>query len=109
MRIPSVTIIAGLLAAFAAQAQSQEQNQPPKGFTAVFNGKDLTGWHGLNLSQKLNPMKFKAMSETERAEKLAKDTADAKQHWSVQNGELVNDGNGAYLTTDKEFSDIELL
>ena len=36
-------------------------------------------------------------------------TADAKKHWSVENGELVNDGNGAYLTTDKDYGDIELL
>ena len=27
----------------------------------------------------------------------------------VENGELVNDGNGAYLTTDKDYGDIELL
>jgi hypothetical protein len=33
--------------------------------------------------------------------------ADAKQHWSVDNGELVNDGKGAYLTTDKEYGDID--
>ena len=36
-------------------------------------------------------------------------TDDAKKHWTVENGELVNDGNGAYLTTDKDFGDIELL
>ena len=23
------------------------QGQPPEGFTAIFNGKDLTGWKGL--------------------------------------------------------------
>ena len=34
---------------------------------------------------------------------------DAIQHWSVDNGELVNDGHGAYLTTDREYGDIELL
>jgi len=22
--------------------------EPPAGFRAIFNGKDLTGWHGLN-------------------------------------------------------------
>ena len=31
------------------------------------------------------------------------------KHWRVENGELVNDGNGAYLTTDKDYGDIELL
>ena len=27
----------------------------------------------------------------------------------MENGELVNDGNGPYATTDEEFGDIELL
>lgn len=29
-------------------------------------------------------------------------------HWRVENGELVNDGNGLYLTTDKDYGDFEL-
>ena len=45
----------------------------------------------------------------ERKDQIDKWTEDAKKHWSVDNGELVNDGNGAYLTTDKDFGDIELL
>ncbi len=40
---------------------------------------------------------------------IAKWTEDARQHWKVEKGELVNDGRGAYLTTDREFGDIELL
>lgn len=32
---------------------------------------------------------------------------DVKQHWSVDNGELVNDGKGVYLTTDQDFGDYE--
>jgi hypothetical protein len=34
---------------------------------------------------------------------------DIRQHWSVQKGELVNDGKGLYLTTDKFYGDFELL
>ena len=30
-------------------------------------------------------------------------------HWSVDNGELVNDGNGKYATTEKDYGDFELL
>ena len=30
-------------------------------------------------------------------------------HWRVENGELVNDGHGLYLTTDKDYGDFELL
>src|SRR4029077_5707445 len=50
-----------------------------------------------------------AMSEADRKAQIDKWTADAKKHWTVEKGELVNDGHGAYLTTDKEFGDIELL
>ena len=78
----------------------------PEGFTPLFNGRDLTGWHG---QPHFDPRKRAAMTDEERAAKIAEWTEDAKQHWSVENGELVNDGKGAYLTTDKEFGDIELL
>jgi hypothetical protein len=47
------------------------------------------------------------MSEEERKAQIAKWTDDAKQHWKVENGELVNDGKGAYLATDKDYGDIE--
>jgi hypothetical protein len=35
--------------------------------------------------------------------------ADVKKHWQIDNGELVNHGKGAYLTTDKEYGDFEFL
>ena len=81
-------------------------SQPPRGFTALFNGKDLTGWHGM---PHFDPYKLEAMKPEERKGQIDKWTEDAKQHWRVENGELVNDGKGAYLTTDKDYGDIELL
>jgi Domain of Unknown Function (DUF1080) len=96
-------IVLTLLAAVSAQAAEQ---QPPTGFTALFNGKDLTGWHGM---PHFDPYKVAAMPEDERKSQLDKWTEDAKKHWSVDNGELVNDGDGPYLTTDEKFGDIELL
>jgi hypothetical protein len=44
-----------------------------------------------------------------RKKKNDEDFADAKKHWTVVGGDLVNDGHGAYLTTEKEYGDIELL
>jgi hypothetical protein len=93
-----------VLAAISLPAFAQENNQPPKGFTAIFNGQDLMGWHG---SATMDPRKLAAMSEDERQAKIEKDTADALQHWSADDGELVNDGKGVYLTTDQEYGDIE--
>ena len=34
--------------------------------------------------------------------------ADIRQHWRAEKGELVNDGQGLYLTTDKFYGDFEL-
>jgi hypothetical protein len=79
---------------------------PPEGFTPLFNGKDLSGWHGM---PHFDPYKLAAMSEADRKAQIDKWTDDAKKHWTVEKGELVNDGNGAYLTTDKDYGDIELL
>jgi hypothetical protein len=79
---------------------------PPKGFTALFNGKDLTGWHGM---PHFNPYDLAKMPEDKRKAQIDAWTADALKHWKADGGELVNDGNGAYLTTDKEFGDIEVL
>jgi hypothetical protein len=38
---------------------------------------------------------------------LARD--EFKAHWSIENGELVNDGKGPYCSTDKAYGDYELL
>jgi hypothetical protein len=96
-----------VLAATSANAQTV---QPPPGFTALFNGKDLAGWHGYAIHERgLNPKALAALSDDDRAKKVAAWTADAKKHWSAENGELVNDGKGAYLATDKDYGDIELL
>jgi hypothetical protein len=80
--------------------------QPPKGFALLFDGKSLAGWHGM---PHFNPYKLAEMSEADRKAQIEKWTEDSKKHWTVENGELVNDGHGAYLTTDKDYGDIELL
>ncbi len=83
---------------------------PPKGFTALFNGKDLSGWHGWAIHTKgAAPADVAKLAPDDRAKKLDEWTTDAKKHWSVDKGELVNDGSGAYLATDKDYGDIELL
>jgi len=35
----------------------------------------------------------------------AADDESVRAHWRVENGELVNDGQGAFLTTDQDFGD----
>jgi hypothetical protein len=97
MRIVSIAIIS--LVAFAAFAQ-----QPPEGFTALFNGKDLTGWKGLVE----NPEARAKMTPEQLAAKQ-KDADDVmRAHWKVEDGVLVFDGKGKALCTAKDYADFEM-
>ena len=95
-----------IAAVLVAPSPAAEHNVPPQGFTALFNGKDLTGWRGGTTE---NPLKRLALSEEERAAKDKASVEDIHKHWRVEDGELVNDGKGLYLTTDKDYGDFELL
>jgi len=81
-------------------------NEPPPGFKALFNGKDLTGWWGAGTE---DPRKWMALPPDELKKKKESSLSDIAKHWKVENGELVNDGNGLYLTTEQNFRDFELL
>lgn len=80
--------------------------EPPAGFNALFNGKDLSGFRG---GDTFDHRKLLALPEAERAAKIAGWTQTMKEHWRVENEELVNDGKGAYATTEKEYGDFELV
>jgi hypothetical protein len=82
---------------------SAAEPSPPEGFRAIFNGRDLTGWHGLN------PHGAEKLTGADKEANLAQQRADFPKHWTDENGEFVNDGQGPYATTDEEFGDIEFL
>ena len=71
---------------FIKEIKPSGLNVPPEGFTALFNGKDFTGW-------RLSPK--------------------AKKMWSVEDGVLKSLGSikewGADLATEKEYRDFVLL
>src|SRR5271157_5374513 len=102
--IPRAWCILVFLSLFTATPAVADE--PPEGFRKLFNGKDLSGWHGM---PHFDPYVLAAMTAAKREQSIADWTADARRHWRVENNELVNDGEGAYLTTDKDFGDIELL
>jgi len=95
-------LMSGFLATIS-QLSAADGPVPPEGFRALFNGKDLSGWHGFqpHTIAKVDPSKKEAVIQKLRGE--------FQQHWRVENGELVNGGTGPYATTDQEFGDIELL
>jgi len=104
-----IVLVMGLTATAAlgaAREQERQGRQRPEGFVALFNGTDLTGWHGLKT---MDPRQFVALNADDKAKLLAEGTEDAKKHWRVEDGVIVNDGQGVYLTTDKDYGDIELL
>lgn len=104
-RVPLGSLLLVLTLSLAPRAAA-DAPKPPRGFTALFNGSNLDGWHGM---PHYDPYKLAALPDDQRKALLTKWTTDARAHWKVENGELVNDGHGAYLTTDRDFGDIELL
>ncbi len=103
---PGLAVVIVLLGLAAAAPACAGTPTPPAGFTALFNGRDLSGWHGM---PHFDPYKLAAMPDAERRRQVEQWTEDAKKHWKAEGGELVNDGEGAYLTTDRDFGDVELL
>lgn len=106
-RIPAFVAVALVhLVGASAVVLSQEGTQcPPPGFVALFDGKTLAGWHGM---PHFDPRQLAAMSDEEKATKRTEWTGDAEKHWRVDDGELINDGQGAYLASDGDYGDIEL-
>ena len=76
----------------------------PKGYTPLFNGKDLAGWKGLvddpEKRAKLTPEQLAA----------AQATADQRMrdHWHVVDGALEFDGKGDSLCTAKDYADFDM-
>ena len=101
----AVALVAVSVFSFAS-TQSPQAGTPPEGFTALFNEKNLSGWWGLSTE---DPVKWKAFSADKLAEKKAASLKDIAQHWSVDGEELVNDGHGLYLSTQKNYGDFEFL
>jgi len=71
---------------FIKEIQSLGLNVPPEGFTALFNGKDFTGWHTPPL---------------------------VREYWSIEDGVLKSPGLienwGASLSTKKHYRDFILM
>ena len=80
-------------------------NTPPPGFTALFNGKDLSGWKGLAHN---NAVERRALTGDALTTAQAKADELMNAHWSVKEGILTYDGKGASLCTAKDYGDFEL-
>lgn len=100
-RLPLVVLVSLI----ASVAVAQEDNSPPPGFTALFNGREFEAWTG---GSTVDPRKIAAMNEEERAAHEAKMKKGIETHWKVEDGVLVSDGHEPYLATREEFGDFEM-
>ncbi len=98
-----LALVAGLVAPCVAA-----DNTPPEGYTALFNGKDLTGWKGLLKGPYDNPVKRAALSSDELAELQKQADEQMRAHWKVEDGALVFDGKGRSLCTAKDYGDFDM-
>ena len=105
----AATVLCLVGAAWAANASAQPLNQPPEGFVALFNGKDLAGWKGLLKGPYDNPAKRAALAPDERAKLQRQADEDMRAHWKAVDGVLVFDGKGRSLCTAKDYGDFEML
>ncbi|HEY8746785.1 MAG TPA: DUF1080 domain-containing protein [Tepidisphaeraceae bacterium] len=97
-----------LSAAAVTLADDKPLNEAPDGFVNLFNGRDLNSWRGRK--QDYSPYAEAALSKEELAKSRSDWAADAKKHWKVDGakGEIVSDGKGVFLATDRDYGDFEL-
>ncbi|WCJ61226.1 DUF1080 domain-containing protein [Fontisphaera persica] len=103
MRLLLRAVLAGWLSCSLFQALAAA---PPPGFVALYNGRDLSGWWGTGDT---DPRTYIFLSPAEYAKRREASLPNIQRHWQAAGEELVNDGQGLFLTTEKFFRDIELL
>ena len=116
-----LTILTATLLGTVANAQEPRQLQKtkellivspaltksPEGMTPLFDKLTLTDWHGI--ANTIDIRKIDAMPPAERVKTIEEWTEDAKKHWKWENDVLINDGEGKFLATDKNYGDIHLV
>ena len=92
------------------QVVKPTDNTPPAGFTALFNGKDLTNWKGVTRAEKFdNPLVRQKAAPEKRAEMQAKADEEMRASWHVRDGgTLYFNGKGYSLATAKDYGDFEM-
>ncbi len=76
-----------------------------KGYESIFNGKDLSGWQGLVE----DPIARAKMTKEVLAKKQLEANAKVKDNWSVKDGMIVFQGDGANLCTTRPYGDFEMI
>ncbi len=104
--IVALALLAVVFGGMSSLAAAEKLNVPPAGFVALFNGTNLDGWFG---HETQDPRGLWAMKPEALAAHKEKTRENLRAHWRVLDGVLINDGQGLYATTDKDYGDFELL
>lgn len=75
------------------------------GYESIFNGKDLSGWQGLVA----DPVKRAKMTPAELSKKQQEANNAVGKNWSVRDGMIVFQGDGANLCTTRKYGDFEMV
>jgi len=77
----------------------------PEGFNSLFNGRTLRGWRPFIG----RPPEVARMDNSQYAGALHTAFETLDEHWKVEGGVIVTDGQGQNLCTAEDFGDFELL
>ncbi|HLQ43511.1 MAG TPA: hypothetical protein VK137_02180, partial [Planctomycetaceae bacterium] len=79
---PSDVAAAGSQVQTEIKKADRPDNTPPEGFSALFNGKDLTGWKGLvkDIKQRMTMTPEQIAEEQKKADEIM------NAHWKVEKG-----------------------
>jgi hypothetical protein len=105
--------VLSLVAALGAAASADEAklNQPPEGFRALFNGKNLDNWRGQIAEDPRDVAKMtKGMTPLEVNEKQKEADKTTFEHWTVDEGLIHYDGTRRIgnIETREHFGNFEL-
>lgn len=82
-----------------------EKMPKEKGYVSMFNGKDLSGWHGLVK----NPVLRAKMTPEELAAEQVNADKKMLTNWSVKDNCIVFNGEGDNLCSVKQYGDFEMV
>ncbi len=94
-------------AATATVLSGNADNTAPAGFTALFNGKDLSGWKGLLAGKAELPAGRRGLNPEQLAEMQKEADTVMTSAWSVKSGELHYTGKGRSVATAKKYGDFD--
>ena len=100
-----IFVLAALAILICGSGRSFSQDDG-EAFQPIFNEKNLDGWYAIKT---YDPRSLLKMDDAAKAKRIADAKATTDKFWRVENGEIVNDGKGPFLTSEKVFGDFELL